>query len=79
MEQTLNRDCKTSGGLTGITLNSNAVQKWILSQSERAVITRQCEKKAGFHVDTRTRKDLDHTRRRRDETNVRKVMECFEQ
>ena len=48
MEQTFNRDSKTKGGLTGFTLNKSAVQRWILAQSERGSITRQCYSLAGF-------------------------------
>ena len=43
IEQTCNRDSKTKGGWTGITQNRAAVYCWILSQNERAAITRQCE------------------------------------
>jgi hypothetical protein len=34
IEETLNRDCKTPGGIKGITLNRGAVQRWILAQPE---------------------------------------------
>jgi len=36
IEQTANRDSKTKGGLTGITVNKGAVHRWILSHPERA-------------------------------------------
>ena len=36
-----------SYGMVGITLNRGAIQRWILSQSERSVISRQCMKMAG--------------------------------
>ena len=48
MEQTFNRDSKTKGGITGFSLNKSAVQRWILSQSERGSITRQCHDLAGL-------------------------------
>ena len=41
IEQTVNS--KTKGGLIGFTLNKGAVERWILSQSERSTITRQCQ------------------------------------
>ena len=51
MEQTFNRDSKTKGGITGFSLNRSAVKRWILSQSERGSITRQCHELAGL-IDT---------------------------
>ncbi|XP_046860781.1 uncharacterized protein LOC124454010 [Xenia sp. Carnegie-2017] len=39
IEQTLNRDSKTTGGMVGITLNRGAMQRWILAQSDRSAIT----------------------------------------
>lgn len=47
IEQTLIRDSKTKGGMVGITLNRGAMQRWILAQSERSAIMRQCMKMAG--------------------------------
>lgn len=34
-------------GVIGITLNRGALQRWILGQSERSAITRECMKMAG--------------------------------
>jgi hypothetical protein len=48
MEQTFNRDSKTKDGITGFSLNRSAVQRWILSQSERGSITCQCHSLAGL-------------------------------
>lgn len=48
IEQTANRDSKTKGGLVGISMNRDAVHRWMLSQSERAAITRQCKLMAGL-------------------------------
>lgn len=53
IEQTANRDSKTKGGLIGFTLNKGAVERWILSQSERSAITRQCQVMAGAVDDER--------------------------
>jgi len=35
MEQTFNRNSKTSGGIIGFTLDRSNVQRWIMAQSER--------------------------------------------
>ena len=42
IEQTYNRDSKTKGGLTGITLQKGAVRRWILRHPARAAITNSC-------------------------------------
>ena len=40
IEQTLNKDTKTKGGIIGFSLNKGAVQSWILTAHERAAILR---------------------------------------
>ena len=79
IEQTINRDCKTSGGLNGITLNRSAVARWVLSQSQRAAIAQQCETLAGVNVDARKRKDLDISARKRDEQAISSIINCVRQ
>jgi hypothetical protein len=56
IEQTVNRDAKTKGGLIGFSLNRAAVHRWLLSQSERAAITSQCKSLAGMVWPNNTRK-----------------------
>ena len=63
IEQTVNRAWTTSGGLKGISLSSNATQKFILSHSQTAAITRQCEYLVGYHQDERVKEDLDKSSR----------------
>ena len=46
-EQTLNRYCKTAGGIGGKPLRSNAVRKWIVSQSKRMAMTKLRKQYAG--------------------------------
>jgi hypothetical protein len=48
IEQTANRDSKTKGGLIGFSMNPGTVHRWLLSQSERAAITRKCNYMAGM-------------------------------
>ena len=45
IEQTANRDSKTKGGLIGFSMNPVTVHRWLLSQSERAAVTRKFYKK----------------------------------
>ncbi|KAK6175748.1 hypothetical protein SNE40_014141 [Patella caerulea] len=78
IEQICNRDAKTSGGITGFTLNRNAVRRRILSQSQRASINHQCEKLAGVTKDVKSRKDLDNSRKKRDEAIVR-LTDCIKE
>lgn len=72
------RESKTSGGVIGYTLHANAVKRWILTQPQRARISRQCENMAGIHDDTTKRKDLGHTAKLKHEESVLKVMETIE-
>ena len=37
-----------AGGVTGFTLNRGALQRWILSQSDRAAITNECQTMANI-------------------------------
>lgn len=53
IEQTANRDAKTAGGIIGNRLNRGAVHRWLLSQSERTAIARQCQVMAGSSHENR--------------------------
>ena len=53
IEQTINRDSKTKGGLIGFSLNRAAVHRWLLSQSERSAITNKCKDMAGANTKPR--------------------------
>jgi len=44
IEQTLNRDSKTSGGMVGFTLDRRAMHKWIACHAEKAAILKSLEK-----------------------------------
>lgn len=78
IEQTCNRDSKTKGGITGITLNRGAVQRWILSHPERSAITRQCEMMAGMQHEERGHKELDATRIAKDNAAVLSLVSAVE-
>ena len=47
IEQTMNRDSKTSGGQIGFSNNANAIHHWILSFSQCADISRSSTEMAG--------------------------------
>ena len=48
IEQTMNKDSKTKGGIVGFTLKKGAVHRWILGQSERCAISRKCQEMANI-------------------------------
>ena len=57
IEQTVNGDSKSAGGIVGITTQPNAVAKSIISQSQRLVMTQLCQKYADQDAADRRRKD----------------------
>ena len=73
IEQTINRDSKTKGGM-GNTQNKGSVNRWILSHPERAAIAKVCRDMAGKDDESRMRKDLDKTRAKRDNATVKQIM-----
>ena len=48
IEQTINRDTKSKGGIIGFSLNKGAVQRWLLTSHERAAITQAYREMAGL-------------------------------
>ena len=78
IEQTLNRDSKTKGGLTGITMNKGAVNRWILSHHHRATIAKECRLMAGQESCCSSRKDLDKAVVERDEKKVIGIIDTIE-
>ena len=78
IEQTINRDAKTEGGIRGITMNQQAVLRWILAQSERCAITRQCEYLAGINHEVRISKDLDDQNKTLHQKMVQSVLHSIE-
>ncbi|XP_046556095.1 uncharacterized protein LOC124265368 isoform X1 [Haliotis rubra] len=81
IEQTFNRDSKTRGGLTGITLNKGAVRRWILSHPARAGIANACYSMSISDPDSASvSKELSSSRIKTDEQSVQDVMTtvtCF--
>ena len=57
IEQTLNRDSKTKGGLTGITMKKGAVNRWILFHHHRATSAKECRLMAGQESCCSSRKE----------------------
>ena len=51
IEQTVNRDSKTSGGIIGFSTKLAAMQRWIQTAHERAGLTTACRQLAGVADD----------------------------
>ena len=58
IEQTMNRDSKTTGGQIGFSNNANAVHQWILLFNQCAEISRSCTEMAGKAEGYHKKKDL---------------------
>ena len=75
IEQTVNRDSKTKGGPTGITLNKSAVKRWILSSPLRSKIYRACMIFCGQQEDRAQKRDMEPSSVKRDEQAVEAVQD----
>ena len=77
IEQTINCDTKSKGGIIGFSLNKAAVQRWVLTSHERAAVTQVCREMSGSHgVNDREQgvvKEMGKARLSRDEEDVCKV------
>ena len=69
---------KQKGGIKGITMNRNAVHRWILAQPDRCAITRQCEILAGISAEAQGSKNLSHSSMIRHEEMVQSVISTVE-
>ena len=77
IEQTLNRSTKTKGGIVGFSLKKNAVQRWLLTAHSRALFVDKCRMMAGKEEEDRLHKETAKSRIKRDEEDVRKVIEVI--
>ena len=79
IEQTLNRDSRTSGGIVGISLNQGAVQRWALTAHDKARTLKICRKMAGMYdAQNQHHKETSSPRLKKDEGDVKKVMDILE-
>lgn len=79
IEQTLNRNTKTKGGIIGFSLKKGAVQRWMLTAHARASFVDRCREMASSHPqdERKGHKESGSVRKRRDEEDVQKVMEVI--
>ncbi|KAK3750308.1 hypothetical protein QZH41_001776 [Actinostola sp. cb2023] len=79
LEQSINLDSKSKGGIIGISRKEDALERWFLTSHERASITRSLKEMCGFDNCERvgTHKEARSSRVKRDEEDVQKLMSSF--
>ena len=78
IENTINKDTKTPGGLTGFSLNQAATDRWVLNAKRRAECYNSLKDMLNFSVSKYVHHDLQESRIKKDEANVTAVLEVFE-
>ena len=80
VEQTINRDSKSKGGIIGISQNPNAVDRWLLTSHERAAITTAFKEMCSLNDGNEgsAHKEGSSKKIHRDERDVQKLVSCFE-
>ena len=76
LEQSINLDAKTKGGIVGMSTNEDAVNRWFLTIHERAALTHALKEMCGPENCDRigTHKEAEATRVSRDERDVQSYL-----
>ena len=74
IEQTVNRDSKTPGGIIGMSTSIAATQRWLLTAHDRATLTTHCRDLAGVSDQLSAHKEAMPFRIRRDEADVQSLL-----
>jgi len=80
LEQSLNADSKSKGGIVGISQRPAALQRWFLTCHERAAITSSLKSMYAVESDNQsvaTHKEASANKITRDEQDIQKLMNCF--
>ena len=78
LEQSINADSKSSGGVIGISQSPSALERWFLTIHERASITSALKAMFGLQDgEQASHKGAAPRRVRRDEEDVKKMISCF--
>ena len=79
LEQSINLDPKSKGGIVGISLNADALHRWFLTCHERAAITSAVRRMHESDDPDRicTHKEAVLKRVERAENDVQKIITCF--
>ena len=79
LEQSINLDSKSKGGIIGMSTKEDPVDRWFLTIHDRAAMTQAFKAMCGFENSDRigTHKDTGPSRLARDEKDVQKLLESF--
>ena len=78
LEQSINADSKSSGGVIGISQSPSALERWFLTIHERASITSALKAMFGLQDgEQASHKEAAPRRVRRDEEDVKKMISFF--
>ena len=79
LEQSINLDSKTKGGVIGITQRPSALQKWFLTAHERTATTTATKRMMDLDESTRSsHKESSKVRVQRDENDIKKVIHTLQ-
>ena len=77
LEQSVNLDSKTKGGIVGISKKPGALERWFLTAHERAAVTTATKELCGIRSNVQeevTHKEAGRQRIQRDEEDVKKLI-----
>lgn len=79
LEQSINLDSKSKGGIIGISQKESALERWFLTCHERSSITTACKEMCGIQDDDRigTHKEAGKGRIQRDEQVVQNIVQSI--
>ena len=78
LEQSINADSKSSGGVIGISQSPSALERWFLTIHEQASITSALKAMFGLQDgEQASHKEAAPRRVRQDEEDVKKMISCF--
>ena len=80
LEQSINADSKSKGGIVGISQRPAALHRWFLTSHERAAITMSLKSMYGVDWDDRlgaAHKESSANSVTKDEVDVQKLLNCF--
>jgi len=78
LEQTINRDSKTKGGIVGVSGTQGTRDKRALSAHMMATATKAVKVMSGMATAPTTQKEFGKERLQRDESDVLKIMKCID-
>lgn len=79
LEQSINLDSKSKGGIVGFSRREDAVERWFLTSHERAAITHSLKEMCGLENYERvgSHKEADAARMKRDQEDVERLLSSF--